>query len=126
MTLSIKNEAEIVSKLGQAVYVVGTQWGDEGKGKLVDILSMEYDIIARSAGGANAGHTICVQEGGESKKYVFHLLPSGILHENKVSVIGNGTVVHIPTLLEEIHTLKEQGIDVRGRLLISDRAHLIF
>lgn len=125
MTIQIKNEDEILKKLGQAIYIAGTQWGDEGKGKLVDILSGKYDIIGRSAGGANAGHTICVNENGESKKYVFHLLPSGILHEGKVCIIGNGTVVNIPTMMEEITQLKEQGIDVHGKLLISDRAHLL-
>lgn len=126
MTLHIKNEADIVKKLGQVVYVAGTQWGDEGKGKLVDILSAQYDVIARSAGGANAGHTICVNHKGKSEKFIFHLLPSGVLHEGKVCIIGNGTVIHIPTLLEEIDTLKKQGIDLHGRLFISDRAHLIF
>lgn len=126
MTLSIKNEADIIPKLGQVVYVAGTQWGDEGKGKLVDILAGKYDIIARSAGGANAGHTICVNDNGETKKFIFHLLPSGILHEGKISVIGNGTVVHIPTLFEEIDTLKKQGIDVKDRIQVSDRAHLLF
>ncbi|MBI5732112.1 MAG: adenylosuccinate synthase [Candidatus Magasanikbacteria bacterium] len=126
MTLKIKNETDILSKLEQAVYVVGTQWGDEGKGKLVDILSAHYDIIARSAGGANAGHTICVNENGQTKKFIFHLLPSGILHEGKICVIGNGTVVHIPTMLEEIEMLRQNGISMHKRLLISDRAHLIF
>jgi len=125
MKISIKKEADIVKKLGQVVYVAGSQWGDEGKGKLVDILSGHYDIVARSAGGANAGHTICVNENGKTKKYVFHLLPSGVLHENKICVIGNGTVVHIPTLLEEIASLKEQGIDVHNKLKISNRAHLL-
>lgn len=125
MTISIKNEADCVKKLGQAIYIAGTQWGDEGKGKLVDVLSAQYDIIARSAGGANAGHTICVNEKGKTKKYIFHLMPSGILHKNKVCVIGNGTVIHIPTLLEEISKLKEQGVDVHGKLLISDKAHLL-
>src|SRR3989338_5095830 len=126
MRLSIKKPDEILKKLGQVIYIVGAQWGDEGKGKLVDILSEKYDITARCAGGANAGHTICVNHNGKSKKFVFHLLPSGILHEGKKCVIGHGTVIHIPTLFEEIQTLKEQGIDVREKLLISDRAHLIF
>ncbi len=115
-----------MKKQGQVTYIAGMQWGDEGKGKLVDILSEKYDIIARSAGGANAGHTICVKQASGVKKYVFHLLPSGILWEGKICVIGNGTVVHLPTLLEEIKTLEEQGIKVRDRLLLSDRAHLIF
>lgn len=126
MTLQIKNEADITKKLGQAIYVAGTQWGDEGKGKLVDILSIHYDIVARSAGGANAGHTICVNDKGKSKKFIFHLLPSGVLHEGKMCVIGNGTVIHIPTLLDEIEALKKQDINIHGRLFISDRAHLIF
>jgi len=126
MPISIKNANDIVKKLGQVVYIAGAQWGDEGKGKLVDILSEKYDIIARSAGGANAGHTICVNENGNPKKYIFHLLPSGILRQDKMCIIGNGTVIHIPTLLDEIHSLKEQGIDARKNLLISDRAHIIF
>jgi len=126
MKLSIKNEEQILKKLGPVIYIAGTQWGDEGKGKLVDILSSKYDIIARSAGGANAGHTICVQNNGKTEKFVFHLLPSGILHEGKKSVIGHGTVIHVPTLLEEIQTLKDQGINIGDRLLISDRAHMIF
>ena len=126
MTTRITSAKEISQKLGQVIYVVGTQWGDEGKGKLVDIASEHYDIIARAAGGANAGHTICVDENGVSKKFVFHLLPSGVLHENKTCVIGNGTVIHIPTLLEEIDQLKAQGIEVLKKLQISDRAHIIF
>jgi adenylosuccinate synthase len=125
MKISIKNEAEIVKKLGQVIYIAGSQWGDEGKGKLVDILSGHYDIIARSAGGANAGHTICVNDNGKTKKFVFHLLPSGVLHEDKICIIGNGTVVHIPTLLEEMALLKEQGINMKDKLKISDRAHLL-
>lgn len=125
MKLQIKSEKDILKKLGHVIYIAGTQWGDEGKGKLVDVLSCQYDIIARSAGGANAGHTICVNEGGKSRKFVFHLLPSGILHQGKICIIGNGTVVHIPTLLEEIGQLKEQGIQIHDRLLISDRAHLL-
>jgi len=126
MTLHITNEADIVKKLGQVIYVAGTQWGDEGKGKLVDILSAQYDVVARSAGGANAGHTICVNRNGKSEKFIFHLLPSGVLHEGKKCVIGNGTVIHIPTLLDEIETLKKQGVSLHERLFISDRAHLIF
>ncbi len=126
MKISIKNAEELTSKLGQVIYIAGTQWGDEGKGKLVDIMSMEYDIVARAAGGANAGHTICINKDGKSEKFVFHLLPSGVLHEGKMCIIGNGCVVHIQTLLDEIHGLKERGIDVMSKLLISDRAHIIF
>ena len=126
MNLSIKNPEELKAKLGQVIYVAGSQWGDEGKGKLVDILSQKYDVIARAAGGANAGHTICVNNDGKSEKYIFHLLPSGVLHEGKMCVIGNGCVVHIQTMLEEIAELKEKGIEVMDKLLISDRAHIIF
>lgn len=126
MPISIKNADDIISKLGQVIFIAGTQWGDEGKGKLVDILSEKYDVVSRCAGGANAGHTICINKGGESQKFIFHLLPSGVLHENKINVIGNGLVIHIPTLIDEIHNLKEKGIDVTSRLFISDRAHIIF
>lgn len=126
MTLQLKSAEEMTKKLGQVIYVVGTQWGDEGKGKLVDIASEHYDIIARAAGGANAGHTIWINGKEGSQKFVFHLLPSGVLHEGKVCVIGNGTAIHLPTLLDEIAMLKSKGIDIMNRLLISDRAHLIF
>jgi len=126
MKMSIKNAEELSKKLGQVIFVAGTQWGDEGKGKLVDIMSQKYDIIARAAGGANAGHTICVNKDGKSEKFIFHLLPSGVLHEGKICIIGNGCVIHIPTLLDEIHELREKGIDVMHQLLISDRAHIIF
>lgn len=109
-------------KFGQVCAVVGGQWGDEGKGKLVDILAESYDVVARAAGGANAGHTIYIGD----KKFVFHLVPSGMLHEGKVCVMGNGMVVHLPTLLEEIVELKNAGIAVDGRLFLSDRAHIVF
>jgi len=113
--------------LGQVIIVVGAQWGDEGKGKLVDILSQEYDITARSAGGANAGHTIYIGDTDEkAKKFVFHLIPSGMLNEDKECVIGSGCVVHLPTLIGEIEMLKKENISVKNRLFISDRAHLIF
>lgn len=108
---------------GSANVVLGVQWGDEGKGKLVDIIASEHDIVARCGGGANAGHTIVDEQG---KKFALHLVPSGILKENCVNVIGNGCVVHMPALLKELRTLKEQGVDYHGRLLLSDRAHLLF
>lgn len=118
----------LVAKFGQTTAVLGCQWGDEGKGKLVDIMSAEYDIIARGNGGANAGHTVYVKdpEGGEVKKFVFHLLPSGILHPGKKCVIGNGCVVHIPTMLEEFEMLQKSGIKAEDRVFISDRVHLLF
>ncbi|MBI5414513.1 adenylosuccinate synthase [Candidatus Peregrinibacteria bacterium] len=112
----------MLSSLGNICVIIGAQWGDEGKGKLVDILSEEFDIIARSAGGANAGHTIYV----EGRKFVFHLIPSGLLHKGKVGIIGNGCVVHLPTLFQEIEDLKSYGVSPDGRLFLSDRAHLIF
>lgn len=105
----------------KATIVIGAQWGDEGKGKVVDILAEQADVVARAQGGANAGHTIYLGE----KKFVFHLIPSGAL-QGKVCVIGNGCVVHLKTLLEEIETLKNAGYDVVKNILISDRAHLIF
>jgi adenylosuccinate synthase len=101
--------------------LVGSQWGDEGKGKIVDILSDRYDIVARYAGGANAGHTIVIDD----QQFILHLIPSGILRENNVCVIGNGVVLDPNALLEEIAFLKEYGIDCNGRLFISQNAHLI-
>lgn len=111
-----------ISKGGQADVVLGAQWGDEGKGKLVDMLCGAYDICARVAGGSNAGHTIIV----EGKKYAFHLVPSGILNTRTVCVIGNGVVVHVPSLLKELESLTAAGIEWEGRIKISDRAHLVF
>ena len=111
-----------MDKLGQIVTVLGAQWGDEGKGKLTDILAAEYKYIVRATGGANAGHTIKVGD----RKFVFHLLPSGILHEHTICVIGNGCVVHIPTLLKEVEKLNAAGISVEGRLFISEQAHVVF
>ncbi|PKL36891.1 adenylosuccinate synthase [Candidatus Peregrinibacteria bacterium HGW-Peregrinibacteria-1] len=107
--------------------VMGCQWGDEGKGKLIDILAGKYDLIARATGGANAGHTVYIPTAdGKTKKHVFHLLPSGIFHENTQCVIGNGVVLHLETLLQELDALKEEGITALSRLYISDRAHLVF
>jgi len=102
--------------------VLGSQWGDEGKGKLVDILSQEYDVCARVAGGSNAGHTIVV----DGKKYKFHLLPSGILNKQAICIIGNGVVIHLPSFLNELDGLLASGIQHEGRVKISDRAHIVF
>lgn len=104
-----------------AAVVVGAQWGDEGKGKIVDLLAPHADLVVRYAGGANAGHTLVV--GGE--KLVLHLVPSGILHEGKRCVIAQGTVVDPGTLLQELDALVERGIEVEGRLWIADRAHVV-
>lgn len=101
--------------------VIGTQWGDEGKGKIVDLLSEESDIVARYQGGANAGHTIC----WEDKKAVLHLVPSGIFHKNVTCVIGNGVVIDPVAIIKEIEAIQEMGFDIEGRLLISKNAHLI-
>ena len=110
--------------------MLGGQWGDEGKGKLVDILARDYDVIARFNGGSNAGHTLVV----DGRKFAFHLLPCGLLYSDKVNVIGNGVVVHVPTMLQELDRLQEGGkfdqqaerSNPHQRLLISDRAHLLF
>lgn len=102
--------------------VIGMQWGDEGKGKIIDILSEKADIIVRYQGGNNAGHTIVLPQG----RFILHLIPSGILHKNKKCVIGNGVVVDPEALIEEIKDLKEKGIEIDRNLLLSERCHLIF
>lgn len=109
--------------MSQVSGVLGSQWGDEGKGKLVDILAEHFDIVARCQGGANAGHTIYNSEG---KKFALHLVPSGILNEDTLCVIGNGVVVHLPGLFKEIDGLEANGVSCTGRILVSDRAHLLF
>jgi adenylosuccinate synthase len=101
--------------------LVGSQWGDEGKGKVVDILSNRYEIVVRYQGGANAGHTIEIDD----KKFVLHLIPSGILRDNVICVIGNGVVVDPKALLDEIALLESFNISIKGRLFISQNAHLI-
>jgi adenylosuccinate synthase len=101
--------------------LVGAQWGDEGKGKIVDVLAPHFDVVARYQGGANAGHTVVV----EGRKFIFQLLPSAILRPGKTAVIGNGVVVDPQALLGELDALEEAGVEVGGRLRISDRAHLI-
>jgi adenylosuccinate synthase len=101
--------------------VLGLQWGDEGKGKIVDVLTPEYDIIARFQGGPNAGHTICIA----GEKHVLHTIPSGIFHKGKVNIIGNGVIVDPFILWQEISALRAIGIDPAVNLKISKRAHLI-
>ncbi|OCF32790.1 adenylosuccinate synthetase [Kwoniella heveanensis BCC8398] len=106
--------------------VLGAQWGDEGKGKLVDILAAEADICARCAGGNNAGHTIVVKNAkGEKTTYAFNLLPSGLINPTVTAFIGSGVVVHVPSLFNELDTLERKGLKVSDRLFISDRAHLV-
>ena len=106
-----------------ASVVLGSQWGDEGKGKLIDLLSQTTDIVARCQGGSNAGHTIFLN--GET--YKFHLLPSGMLHPQVSAFIGNGVVIHLPSLFNEIQELEKQGVPtVLPRLKISARSHIVF
>jgi len=114
---------EVVEKVRtKAIAVVGAQWGDEGKGKVVDYLASSFDYTARYAGGHNAGHTVIFN----SHRYVLQLVPSGILRPEKKAVIGPGTVVDPAALVAELENLKKSGVDVRGRLFLSNRAHLIF
>jgi adenylosuccinate synthase len=101
--------------------LVGLQWGDEGKGKIVDMLSKDFDVVARYQGGANAGHTIII----DGKKTVLHLIPSGIFTDKIICVIGNGTVIDPQALIDEIKLLNSDGIDLTGRLYISKDAHII-
>jgi len=101
--------------------VLGTQWGDEGKGKIIDLLTPSFDIVARYQGGHNAGHTVYVK----GKKIILHLIPSGILHRGKLCLIGNGVVVHPKAFLEEISTLKKYGVEFDDNVVISKNAHLI-
>ena len=101
--------------------VIGSQWGDEGKGKIVDLLGGEVDIVARYQGGANAGHTIMWGE----ETFILHLLPSGVFREGVGCVIGNGVVIDPLALAEEIKMVEAMGFEVEGRLLVSDKAHLI-
>jgi len=101
--------------------VLGAQWGDEGKGKIVDLLTPHFGVVARYQGGHNAGHTVYV----DGRKFVLHLIPSGILHDGVTCLIGNGVVVDPHALFAEVDKLAGMGFDVAGRLFVSDKAHLI-
>ena len=107
--------------MNKNVVVIGTQWGDEGKGKIVDWLTDHAQGVVRFQGGHNAGHTLVIG----NKKTVLHLIPSGILHNNVICYIGNGVVLSPPALLAELHMLEEAGVDVRSRLKISEACPLI-
>src|ERR1700690_1843859 len=106
----------------QNIIVLGAQWGDEGKGKVVDLMAERFDIVARYQGGHNAGHTVYIGE----KKFVLKLIPSGILRPGKQAVIGNGLVIDPAALLSEIETLESAGVAVAANLFISNRAHVLF
>ena len=101
--------------------ILGSQWGDEGKGKLVDILAKDYDVCARFNGGANAGHTVVA----DGHKYAFHLLPCGILYPACQNLLGNGVVVNIESMFDELSQLDKNGVDYKGRLKLSSRAQLV-
>jgi len=101
--------------------ILGLQWGDEGKGKIVDVLTKDYDIIARFQGGPNAGHTLEF----DGIKHVLHTIPSGIFHDNKLNIIGNGVVIDPVIFQNEIEKLDELKVDLNDKLLISRKAHLI-
>ena len=107
---------------GSCTVVVGCQWGDEGKGKVVDVLAADVDVIARYQGGANAGHTVHAGE----QHFVLHQVPSGILHPDKRCLLGNGVVVDLAQFFAEIDGLVERGLDPRGRIGLSTRAHVVF
>jgi adenylosuccinate synthase len=108
-------------KQGKTAVIVGAQWGDEGKGKIVDVLSENFRVVARYAGGHNAGHTVTIR----GKKFVLQLIPCGILREGCRSVIGNGVVLDPFAFIKEVHGLREAGINVDGNLFVSKRAHVI-
>ncbi|RME63541.1 MAG: adenylosuccinate synthase [Nitrospirae bacterium] len=107
--------------MANAVVVLGTQWGDEGKGKLVDYITNDADLVVRYQGGNNAGHTVVIGD----ETFILHLIPSGILHPEKLCIIGNGLVVNPQALIEEIDGLKEKGITIDSNLKLSRSAHLI-
>lgn len=106
---------------GKTAVIVGAQWGDEGKGKIVDVLSENFSLVVRYAGGHNAGHTVII----DNKKFILQLIPCGILRDGCRSVIGNGVVLDPMALLKEVAALREAGIDVNGKLFVSNRAHVI-
>ncbi|HIQ25229.1 MAG TPA: adenylosuccinate synthase [Persephonella sp.] len=108
--------------MSNSLVILGSQWGDEGKGKIVDLLAPEYEYIVRYQGGSNAGHTVIVG----NKKYALHLIPSGILHEGKKNIISNGVVIALEELLREMKKVSDVVGNFEGKLFISDRAHIVF
>src|ERR1700745_3660573 len=112
---------ELKLKKGKTAVIVGAQWGDEGKGKIVDVLSENFSVVARYAGGHNAGHTVIIN----SKKFILQLVPCGVLREGCRSVIGNGVVLDPLAFLKEAGALRAAGVKVDGNLFVSNRAHVI-
>jgi adenylosuccinate synthase len=111
---------DVLNKMSTLV-VVGSQWGDEGKGKITDLLSEKADIIVRYQGGCNAGHTVVIGD----KQFIFHLIPSGILHQGKKCLIGNGVVVDPESLLQEMENLRKGGVEIDGKLFIDPKTHIV-
>ncbi|XP_075248962.1 adenylosuccinate synthetase isozyme 2-like [Convolutriloba macropyga] len=128
MTLQEHNSHQMSGERNRAVVVLGAQWGDEGKGKLIDLLADQFDVVCRCQGGNNAGHTVVAQ----GVEYDFHLLPSGIIQPNTYNILGNGVVIHLPGLFSEINNniTNENKVKLMDRweerLLVSTRAHLVF
>lgn len=121
-TNGIESNAKTIGQ-NKVIVVLGAQWGDEGKGKIVDLIASNADLVCRCQGGNNAGHTVVVGE----TEYDFHLLPSGMVNENCLSVVGNGVVIHLAQLFDEIRKNETKGLkNWKERLIISDRAHLVF
>lgn len=122
-TNHVNNHHDRKATAGKVTVVLGAQWGDEGKGKVVDMLATKVDVVCRCQGGNNAGHTVVC----DGKEYDFHLLPSGIINAKAIALIGNGVVVHLPGLFEEVEKNEAKGLTGwQDRLVISDRAHLVF
>ena len=115
---------ERCTTMSQVSVVLGSQFGDEGKGKLVDVLlsSDQFHLVARCAGGHNAGHSLVVN----GKKFDFHILPSGLLAPKTINLIGNGCVVHVPQFFKELRDVQQKGVNTDGRIFVSDRAHVLF
>src|SRR5712691_10992797 len=114
-------DREFALKKGKTAVVIGAQWGDEGKGKIVDVLSEKFSVVARYAGGHNAGHTVIIN----GKRFVLQLVPCGVLRQGCRSVIGNGVVLDPIAFLKEVAALQEAGVKVDGNLFVSNRAHVI-
>src|SRR5271165_3911151 len=112
---------ELAVKRGKTAVIVGAQWGDEGKGKIVDVLSENFSVVARYAGGHNAGHTVIIN----GKKFILQLVPCGVLRAGCRSVIGNGVVLDPLAFLKEAGALREAGVKLDGHLFVSNRAHVI-